>query len=348
MKAVVLHGAGDLRVDNVPEPGDIGRDQLRVRSLLCGVCGTDLHEYEQPKLVTATNHPLTGTSLPQILGHEFSAEVLEIGADVTAAAVGDRVAIMPLIFCGQCAPCRAGTQQLCQRLGAVGYNWPWGGMGEYAIVAEHQVAVLPDEFSNEQGALVEPTAVALEAVNRAPVHAGDVVFVTGGGPIGQLVALAALAAGAGAVLLSEPNPVRRQRAERLGVAAIDPTTEDAVEAVRAYVSDGVDVAIEASGVGPALEACIGAVRNGGTVIQTGVHTRAMQFSPRTLMKDISLRGVVCFSVDSWPRVIRLMASGRLPSERVITGQVPIDQGVEAFDRLLDPAGDGVKVLLGAR
>ena len=166
-----------------------------------------------------------------------------------SAAVGDRVSVMPLFFCGECSACREGREQCCVKLGAVGYNWRWGGMGEYAVVADHQVARLPDEMTAEQGALVEPTAVALHAVTSAPVRAGDIVLVTGGGPIGQLVALCAMAAGAGAVYLSEPNPRRRRHAETLGLAGVlDPNDGDVVAPLREQFPAGSTSRSNAPGI----------------------------------------------------------------------------------------------------
>jgi len=337
MRALRLHGAGDLRVDTVADPGPIGPGEVRLRNLLAGICGSDLHEYVHPMLTTVEPHPLTGAALPQILGHEYSAEVLEVGDRVIAARTGDRVAVMPLFFCGECGPCRAGLPQCCGRLGAVGMNWPWGGIAETSVVQEHQVAVLPDAVSDAAGALVEPAAVAVHAVSRAPVRPGDSVLVAGGGPIGQLMCLAALAAGADSVHISEPADGRRRRAEALGAHAWQADA----------FPDGVDIAIECAGNQPALRDCLAAVRRGGTVVQTALHTKPVELDPRQLtLNDITLRGVNCFPVDSWPRVIELVASGALPVERVVTGVVALGEAVEeGFDALLDPAGDQVKILV---
>jgi (R,R)-butanediol dehydrogenase/meso-butanediol dehydrogenase/diacetyl reductase len=351
VKALRLLGLRRLEVTDVESPGEPGPRELVLRNRLCGICGTDLHEYaDGPRLVTAAPHALTGAQLPQILGHEFSGEVVATGRDVTAARVGDRVCVMPLFFCGACPACVAGRQQICTRLGAVGYNWPWGGMGEYATVAEHQVARLPDSMTDAQGALVEPTAVAIHAVSSAPVRLGDSVLVTGGGPIGQLVALSCLAAGAGAVYVSEPNDTRRAHAGRLGLTAvIDPSAGDVTTQLGEDAPGGVDVAIECAGNARALEACIGAVAPGGTIVQTALHPRPVQIDPQQLtQRDVSIKGVVCFPVTSWPRVIRLIASGRLPAERIITGEVGLGRAIEdGFEALLDPQGAHVKVLVAA-
>ena len=219
-------------------------------SSTCGICGTDLHEYMAGPIVTPVEpHPLTGAQNPQILGHEFAGDVVAVGPGVTRVEAGDRVAIMPLAYCGQCAYCRRGLQHLCATMGCVGLSHAWGGMAELATVAEYQIVPLPEGVTHRQGALIEPTAVAAYGVERAGVGPGDQVLVTGAGPIGALAALCARSAGASTVYVSEPNPARRARAEALGVATVlDPTAID-VPAFLHEQSDGlgIDVAIECSG-----------------------------------------------------------------------------------------------------
>ena len=159
-----------------------------------------------------------------------------------------------------------------------------------------------------------------------------------------------IAAGAGAVYLSEPNPRRRQRAEALGLAGVlDPTATDLVAELHTQFPDGVDVAIECAGNQPALDACIDAVRPGATIVQTALHLRPVQIDPtRLTLRDVSLKGVNCFPVTSWPRVIRLIASGRLPAERIVTGQVKLASAIEdGFHALLDPNSDHIKILVAA-
>src|SRR4051794_17429180 len=221
MRAVRFHDRRDIRVDDVAEPVEPVGHEVLLRPRTCGICGTDLHEYVAGPIVTPTTpHPLTGAQNPQILGHEFSADVLDVGPDVRTVKAGDRVAIMPLAYCGQCFYCLRGLNHLCERMGCVGLSWAWGGMGELATVLEYQVAVIPDGLTYEQGALIEPAAVAVYGVERGRVRPGDHVLVTGGGPIGALAVLAARAAGAASVYLSEPNPERRAHAQKLRPAAI--------------------------------------------------------------------------------------------------------------------------------
>ncbi len=348
MKAARLFGKRDVRVQEVPEPEAINVDEVVVRPRLSGICGTDMSEYRHgPTLVGATPHPLTGGVLPQIVGHEFSAEVVRVGSAVTTMEAGQRVSVMPLLACGQCSACRHGRHQSCVTLAAVGINTRWGGMAELAVVNAAQVTVLPDDFSDAQGALIEPAAVAVNSVSGAGVSPGDTVLVTGAGPIGQLAGLAAFAAGATAVYVLEPHAGRRRRAEAVGFTAVLDPADGGVDQVLEAIPDGVDAAIECAGVDVALAGCLEAVRSGGTIVQTALHHRAVTLDVRRITdRDITLIGRTAYPFASWPRMIRLLGSGALPAERVVTRQLALADIVdEGFEALLDPQGDDVKVLV---
>jgi (R,R)-butanediol dehydrogenase/meso-butanediol dehydrogenase/diacetyl reductase len=350
MRAVRYHAARDIRVEDVEEPQRLGPNELLVRPRFCGICGTDLHEYLSGPIVTPTEpHPLTGAQNPQILGHEFSADVLEVGDEVRAARGGDRVAIMPLAFCGQCYFCVRGLNHLCVRMGCVGLSWDWGGLGEQAVVMDYQVAVLPDTLSYQQGAVIEPAAVAEYGVQRGGVRPGDTVLVTGGGPIGALAVLAAQAAGAGAVYLSEPNPVRAERAEALGATEIfNPAQTSVPDELKERTGGiGVDVAIECVGNARALDDCVMSTRRAGTVVQTGLHVGPAEVSPMVWAEnDLNIVGTWCYRVYDWQRIAALIQSGAFPVEKVVTGEIGMDGIVpEGFDVLVDPEGSAIKILV---
>jgi (R,R)-butanediol dehydrogenase/meso-butanediol dehydrogenase/diacetyl reductase len=323
-----------------------------VRPTWCGICGTDLHEYAMGPIVTpAAPHPLNGSVLPQILGHEFSAEVIELGPEVTRVRLGDRVSAMPLLVDHECYYCRRGQNHLCRKMACVGLSYAWGGIAELAVLPETILTVLPDGVSDLQGALVEPAAGAAYGVDAGHVKPGDSVLITGAGPIGALAALYAAALGARA-FVSEPNPTRQALIRRLGVAQVlDPTTID----VAAHLKDlhdgiGVDAAIECSGNERALQTALAAVRSGGRVAQTGLHTRPASIEPMLLaQRDLTLVGTWCYPVTDFPRIVALIASGRLPVENIVTAKIAIDDIVEhGFETLLSPTGDQVKVLVHAR
>jgi (R,R)-butanediol dehydrogenase / meso-butanediol dehydrogenase / diacetyl reductase len=352
VRAARYYGKGDIRVEDVAEAQIREPDDVLIAPFYCGICGTDLHEYAVGPIVTPTSpHPLTGVTLPQILGHEFSARVVEVGPAVRDVRVGDRVAIMPAIVCGRCRYCRRGQGHLCVQFACTGLSAETGGLAELAVVKEYQVARLPDEVSDLEGAVVEPAAVAAYGVERAGVTGGDVVLVTGAGPIGILSAMYASAAGASAVIISEPNKNRSALAEKLDIGfVVDPTT-GALEDLVAELTggDGVDLAVECSGSTPGLSSCVTQTRKRASIVQTGLHTRPATLDAMALSeKDLTLFGSWCWNMTDWPRIIRLIATGQYPVAKAVTAQIPLDDVVSrGFDALIDPQGDQLKVLVRA-
>ena len=352
MKAAVFYGEHDVRVEEMTDPRAPCAGEVLIRPLWCGICGTDLHEYAMgPIVIPDTPHRLNGSQLPQVLGHEFSAEIIEVGPDVGTVSPGQRVSIMPLLFCGRCYFCRRGLNHLCTSMACIGLSYDWGGIAERAVVPATHVTPLPDSVTDLQGALVEPTAVAAYGVDVAQVRPGDTVLVTGAGPIGVLAALYAASLGA-QVAISEVNPVRADLARGLDVGEVlDPSRVDVVEWLRERTEGvGADAVIECSGNERALQTALSAVRSAGRISQTGLHTKAASIDPMTLSAhDITLAGTWCYPVTDWPRIIDLIARGRLPVEKVVTAQVPMADVVErGFEVLLSPTGDQVKVLVNAR
>jgi (R,R)-butanediol dehydrogenase/meso-butanediol dehydrogenase/diacetyl reductase len=347
MKAARFYGVEDLRVEEVKEPPTPQGHEVRLRNTVAGICGTDLHEYAHgPAFVSTDAHPLTGARMPQILGHEYAGTVDAIGPEVTDIAVGQRVSVMPQIYCGRCPACLRGEEQLCVQIGAIGLSWDWGGFSGYSNVPDTHVFPMPDSMTDASGALVEPTAVAVHATDASKVRPGEVILVTGAGPIGLLVGLAVKAAGA-TPLISEPNANRLARAEGLAMATNDPSAVPVAESLRELGFAAADSCIECSGAEPALAACIESVRTGGTVVQTGIHGRPPTVDMFVVTThDINLVGRIAYPVRSWPRVIRLIASGAIPAEGIVTGDIELDDIEEqGFKHLLDPRGDGVKVLV---
>jgi len=347
VRALRFHAARDVRLDEVQAPDRPTGSQVLISPVFAGICGTDVHEYADGPLRTSVKpHPLTGADLPQILGHELSAEVVEVGPDVDTLARGDRVSVMPLLSCGECAVCRSGQDELCALRAAVGLRHPWGGMADLGLVDANQLFRMPDALTWEQGAMIEPAAVSWSAVKTGGVASQDHVLVTGAGPIGALAALAASAVGA-RVLISEPNRARGKRLELLGFDVIDPRQVDVVEACRDWSPDGVDVAIECSGADPAIQAALAALRPGGRMVQTGIPARPSPIDLAKLMlRGLTIVGSVGYPLGCWPELMDAVASGALPIDRVMTGQVTIENAVsDGFEPLLDPSGDAIKILI---
>lgn len=353
MKALRFHAARDLRIEEIDAPADPAAGQVLIRNTFCGICGTDLHEYAYgPIFVPKEPHAFTGAHGPQVLGHEFGGVVEAVGAGVTHVAPGDRVSVQPLIMprSGDYYADR-GLFHLSDQLALAGLSWHSGGMAERALLNDYNVVRIPDDLPDEAVALIEPAAVAVYACDRGGVFAGSSVLVTGAGPIGVLTLMAARAAGAVRLFVSDPNETRLALVRDLlpDVVTLNPTKASVGDAVRAATegSVGCDVAIECVGNEHALKACLDAVRKQGVVVQTGLHPHDNPLDWFAVtFKDVDLRGSWAYPTHYWPRVAGMIASGALPAAKVVTRRIGLDEAItEGFDRLLDPAGTQLKILI---
>ena len=353
MKALRFHAAKDLRLEELPKPDQPAPGQVLIRNRFVGICGTDLHEYAYgPIFIPVEPHPFSGTSGPQILGHEFGGVVEAVGEGVEAVKPGDRVSVQPLIMprSGDYFADR-GLFHLSPQLALAGLSWVSGGMADYALLNDYNVQKIPDTLSDEEAALVEPSAVAVYACDRGGVTAGSSVLVTGAGPIGLLTLLAARAAGAAQLFVSDINDKRLAFAKAAlpDLITINPKHDNPGEVVRALSEGqvGCDVAIECVGNEHALKACLDAVRKQGVVVQTGLHPHENPLDWfQVTFKDVDIRGSWAYPTHYWPRVIRLISSGLLPANKVVTRKITLDKAVtDGFDALLDPAGEQLKILI---
>ncbi len=353
MKALRFHAAKDLRIEAIPEPEEPGPDEVVIRNRYVGICGTDLHEYAYgPIFVPKDPHPVTGVFGPQVLGHEFGGLVTKVGSAVTHVAVGDRVSVQPFITprSGDYYIDR-GEFNLSDTMALAGLSWVGGGMAESCLLKGYNVYKVPESLSDTDAALVEPTAVAVYACERGSVKAGDSVLVTGAGPIGLLTLLAARAAGAAQLFVSDPNDTRLEIAKNIlpDLVTINPKEQNVGDIVRAVTEGnvGVDVALECVGNTLALQACVDAVRKRGIVVQVGLHSGEAPVNWfNVVYKDIDIRGSWAYPSQIWPRVMRLLASGQIPAYKVVTRTVTLDTAIQdGFDVLLDPAGPHLKILI---
>jgi len=353
MKAVRFHGKRDIRVEEVSAPEEpLADDDVLVRPLVCGICGTDLHEYVSGPIVTPkTAHAYSGATLPQILGHEFSAEVMDVGRSVKHVSPGDRISVQPLVSPRDDYFGRRGLFHLSPCQACIGLSWKWGGMGQQAVVKGYNAIPVPKKLTDAQAAMLEPAAVSLYALDRGRVTTGSTVLISGLGPIGALALLAAKAAGASRIFVAEVNSNRLRKAVELvpDCIAIDPSKIDLIEAIRDQTEEGVgvDTAIECVGLEKSLNACVDAVRPQGVVVQAGLHSSlATVDAMKWALKDITVEATWCFPTYSFPRVAAMIESGVLPVEKVATAQIEMDNVVrDGFEALLDPSGEHLKILV---
>jgi threonine dehydrogenase-like Zn-dependent dehydrogenase len=341
MKAVVLHGAEEVGVDEVPDPAirDPGDAIVSVRAT--AICGADLFPF----------HGLTpGFEDGTILGHEFAGEVVEVGAGVRSLQPGMRVVNTSMISDGTCESCRAGRVTQCAGRSLFGYSGVYprldGGQAELVRVphADRALRPLPDAVSDEAAVFLAdnlPTAHA--AVTRGDVRAGDVVAVVGCGAVGLMAVLCAPAA-ARRLFAVDAVPARRELADQLGAEALAP--EEAAAAVAEATGGlGADVVIEAGGTPGALGAALRLARGRGTVSVVGAHFEPDYPLDNALMfeRELTLRFSIGDSSADGPALLERLARGDLDPTPVITHRLPLAAAEDAY-RLFD-SREATKVVL---
>ncbi|NKY42604.1 2,3-butanediol dehydrogenase [Nocardia cerradoensis] len=351
MKAALFYGKEDVRIEEVSDPGRPGPGQVKLRNAYSGICGSDLHFYYYPESVpwdVHRSHPLTGATLPQVLGHEFAGTVVEIGEGVTRVKVGDRAAVFPLeISCGTCVACRRGLPFSCPMMGSLGASATGGGLSEFTTVNASALHLLPDNVDLRMGALVEPMAVGWHGVSRTGFKPGGTALVAGAGPIGIGAWFAFKARGVEKVLVSEPSAARRKILQALGATVVDPVNEDLAAAV-AELTDGagVDVAVEAAGAGAAITSALASLAPGGRVVVVSLHEHPMEFNPtHMMMGETEIVGAVGYLPEEFDAVIAAMADGIYDTTGWVE-EIPLEGVVDAIKALR--TGTGAKVLIRAK
>lgn len=291
---------------------EYGQDEVLIRVAYCGICGTDLHIY----------HDQYPYYPPVILGHEFSGEIVEVGKNVSAFAVGDRVVGEPHNkACGKCYQCRNGHIQNCSEKRSIGWGID-GAFTNYLVMPEHLLHKIPDNVSYEAATVAEPAAiVAHQLLERAKVTPGDSVVIMGVGPIALLAAQMARIAGAGKIILcgcTSDIEYRLKIAENLECydLFIDVLKEDAVEIVMKETGIGADLVVEASGAGSAIKTAIEALKKRGRLCAIGMTARENVEIPWNIamMKVLDIQFNMSSSYEGWKIALTLLESGKLKTE----------------------------------
>jgi (R,R)-butanediol dehydrogenase/meso-butanediol dehydrogenase/diacetyl reductase len=347
MQALRWHAPRDVRIETVPPPA-AKAGEVVVAVAACGLCGSDLHEYlHGPVYIPRRPHPLTGLMPPVTLGHEFSGRVVELGPQVTGLRVGDRVAVNPCLVCGECRWCRSGRQNHCAKLATIGLSCD-GALAPLVAAPEYGCHVLPPGVSDEQGAIVEPLAVAAHACRRVRLAAGERVAVIGAGPIGLLVLQVARARGAAWVAVVEPRQDRRALARSLGAdAVLDPGAGDPASAI-AGLTDGAraDVTFECVGSVAAFTAAFRAAGKGGRVALVGLVPETVPANALLIVAhEKEIIGSSAY-VDEFTDAIEMLARGQVRVDSLVTARVPLERGLaDGIEALLRPDLGHVKILV---
>lgn len=331
MRAVAFQGLHQrLAFETLPDPvPDAG--QVVVKVGRCGICGSDLH---------MTEDAAYGCKHGDVLGHEFAGEVVDLGREVEGLKRGDLVSVIPLMSCGQCAYCRKGEVQWCERFGLQG-----GGYAEYALTRPNQCVKLPGDVSFADGAIVEPLAVALHGVNLAGLKAGDKVLVLGAGPIGLAVAFWARRMGAARVAVQDIAEFQRQRALDMGadLFVVDPA--DPVGSAERALGGPADVVFECVGIPGLIDQAVKQVRNRGTILLLGLCTRPDSFNSfAMLQKEVRLVTSAFFTRQEYEAALDALAQGAIEPRLLVTDTISLAETPEVFESLKQRSGQ-CKVLI---
>lgn len=332
MKAAVWHDVRDVRVEDVDVP-EVGPFDVLVQPAWAGICGSDLHEYLEGPVFIPVDAPdgLTGGQAPLTMGHEFSGTIVAIGDEVTDHQVGDRVVINPTITHGD----KPDNIDIYDGYSFIGLSRD-GGFAEYVSVPEANVYDLPDTLPLKKAALIEPTAVGVQAIKESGLTFGQSAVVYGAGPIGLLTIAAAKAAGATEIIAVDLSAERLERAKTMGATVtINGGDVDPVEAIHEILPDGADSTFEVAGVQKTFEQAIDSTRARGTLVIVSIFAHPISFDPMQLINaGIHITSTIAYSRETYRQTVDLVGSGQLDVTPVITGEIVLDDIVtDGFDVL---------------
>ncbi|TGQ81623.1 NAD(P)-dependent alcohol dehydrogenase [Mesorhizobium sp. M8A.F.Ca.ET.207.01.1.1] len=339
MQALVLEKKGELSLREIALPLDVGPDDVKIAIHTVGVCGSDVHYY---------THGAIGSYVvraPMVLGHEAAGTVVEIGANVASLKLGDRVCMEP------------GVPNLSSRATKLGiYNVDpdvtfWATPPVHGILAPYAVHPaaftyrLPDNVSFAEGAMVEPFAIGMQAASRARIVPGDVAVVVGCGPIGIMIALAALAGGCSKVLISDFSaPKLAIAGQYAGIVPVNIGERSLVDAVAAATDNwGADIVFEASGSPKAFADLFDVVRPGGAVVLVGLPVEPVSLNvPAAISKEVRIETVFRYA-NIFDRALQLIGSGKVDLKPLITGTYDFADSIKAFERAAEGNPQDVKL-----
>lgn len=330
-------GPREMVVSDLNEPVP-GSDEVLIKVAACGICGTDLSLYHGSPALIGEMRP----SFPLVLGHEFAGEVVGRGAGVKDLELGDWVTVNPHLYCGSCGACLRGEEEICSNRPIISFHRP-GGAAEYVAVRARNAYPLPRLAAEAVGALGEPLAVAMHAVERVPPAPDDRVLIIGAGPIGLLIGVACQEAGCGSLLLSglaEDAP-RLRIAEGLGIttAVAGPELEEVVRS-----DGGVDLVFDAAGSAASLAAGLELLRAGGRLSALGIPPGAVPIDlANIILAEKSVIGTRGYTPRTWKDAVALLSKRTSELMTIVSHRVALEDYEKAMAML--EAREGSKIFL---
>jgi len=327
-QAAVLYAPHDIRIEDRPVPKPGPREVL-IEIKAVGVCGSDVHYYEHGRIGTYV------VRQPLILGHESSGVIVDVGEGVSRERIGQRVAIEPGVPDGVCRQCRTGHYNLCPNVRFFGTPPIDGAFTNYVTILSDFAYALPDQMSDEEGALIEPLSVGLWACRKAKLRGGDHVLITGAGPVGILAMKVALALGVTEITMTDISPQRLEVARKLGATR----TVNVAQQSLADAGVEADVLIECSGNQRALKDGIHALQPAATAVAVGMGPGEEASIPLSFIqnREIILTGTFRYA-NTYADAIALVASGHIDLKPIITGHYTLAEAEQALQATKnDPA-----------
>lgn len=328
MKAAVYYGQKDIKVEDIESP-KIHSDEVKVKVAWIGICGSDLHEYLGGPINASLNkeNPFTKQKGPFPLGHEFSGTVSEVGKDIKEdLKVGDRVVVNPMLTLDN----QEADFDATEGVASVGFARA-GGYAEYVNVPATTVIKIGDDMSLKHAALVEPTAVSVQAIKEANIQFGQTIAIIGAGPIGLSTLLVAKSAGAKSIVVMDLSEERLELAKSMGATAVYNTGELDSQTIlkQQGLEQGFDVTFEVAGVAPTFKQSIEFTKKRGRVIILSIFAKDISWNPLQLTKSwVNIYPTLGYSKQTFKDTVKLIHTGQIKSMDMVTSQITLDEVVE--------------------
>ena len=337
MKQQIMIEPRKITFQEIPIP-ELKDNDVLIKIMRIGVCGSDIHVYHG-------KHPYT--SYPVTQGHEVSGLIEKIGKKVTELKIGDKVTIQPQVVCGKCHSCLHGNYHICDELKVMGFQTT-GMASEFFVTDADRILKLPDDMSFEQGAMIEPMAVACGVFTKTNDMSGLNVIVLGAGPIGNLTAQTAKALGAKSVLITDVSDFRLEIAKKVGIDyTINPLKQDlSEEIVKAFGPDRADLIVECVGINQTIDDAIANARKGTDIIIVGVYDDKPVVDLSTIQdRELRLIGMLMYQTKEYLKAIELVHSGKVQLEPLMTKHFKFEDYDKAYQYIEEKKDKVMKIFI---